>query len=466
MLRRFAGGYLSAAVIFLLALSPATPVRARTSSQWRFPKDFVWGAATAAHQTEGNNSNSDWWEWEQQCRLPGCAQSGAAADGYRRYASDLDMAQELGLNAYRLSLEWARVEPHPGVFSDVELDHYRSVLRAAHARGLRTVLTLHHFTLPLWVAHHAVDGNGSWLDPAIPDLFARYAERVVTTLGSEVDYWITINEPTVNMLSGYVVGVGPPGIQDFKKAPVVLANMLKAHARAYHAIHRFDPKARVSIAHHARVFDPYRSWHPADQLAASLIHDFWNHQFIRSIRDGKISFSIPTVVSYDEDAPEIKGTLDYLGINYYTRDLVEYDSSSPQKFALKTNSHSPKSDMGWEIYPLGFYRVLKDMSQYHYPILVTENGIADAKDTLRPRFLCDHLRELARAMEDGVQVWGYLYWSLLDNFEWNSGFGPRFGLAEVDYDTQERHVRPSARILTRTIAASQLSGCQDSSTLY
>lgn len=388
-----------------------------------------------------------------------CEKSGIADDGYHRYPQDLAMAQSIGMNAYRMSIEWARVEPEPGVFSEEEFAHYRDVLRTVHARGMKVVLTLQHFSLPLWVAHHAPAGQNSWLDPAIVDLFAEYTERVVRELGDQVDYWITINEPTVSMLTAYIVGVSPPGIQDFKKAPIVLANFLKAHARGYHIIHSYYPEAKVSFAHHARIFDPYNSWNPLDALVASFISDFWNHQFLRSIKDGKIHFHIPFVADYTEEYPGIKDTLDYLGINYYTRDLIQYDPSSPQMFSIQPNKDAPKNDLGWEIYPHGFYRVLKEMAQYNLPILITENGTADAKDAFREKFICDHLRETRKAMNEGVNVFGYLHWSLIDNFEWSSGFGPRFGLASVNYATEQRVLRSSALTYGRIIRTRSLEEC-------
>jgi beta-glucosidase len=432
------------------------------TESFRFPSGFLWGAATAAHQIEGNNTHSDWWEWEQQCHLANCEKSGLADDGYHRYPEDLKLAQDLGFNAYRMSVEWARIEPEQGVYDPAEIEHYRDVLRTVHARGMKVVLTLQHFSLPSWVAHHAPQGANSWLDPDIVDFFADYTDHVVQALGDQVDYWLTINEPTVSMLTAYIVGVSPPGIQDFKKAPVVLANFLKAHARAYHIIHSYYPNAMVSFAHHARIFDPYNPWSPLDQLLAGFISDFWNHQFITSIRDGKIHFHVPFVADYSEDYPGIQGTLDYLGINYYTRDRIQFDSSSPEMFSIQPpDASAPRNDVGWELYPEGFYRVLKDFAQYKLPILITENGTADARDAFRSKFLCDHLAEVERAMKEGIPVFGYLHWSLYDNFEWSSGFGPRFGLVGIDYDHDlERQPRPSAALYSRIIRDESLDACQ------
>jgi beta-glucosidase len=447
----------SAALMLLVTMTGFGKSQAPT---FKFPKTFLWGAATAAHQIEGGNDKNDWWEWEEQCHLTHCEKSGIGPDGYNRYPEDMKIAEELGHNTYRLSIEWARVEPEQGVFSVEEFEHYRQVLKTVHERGMKVVLTLQHFSLPKWVAHHAPQGQNSWLDPEIPELFARYTERVVSELGNHVDYWLTINEPNVSMLTAYVVGVSPPGIQDFKKGPRVLANFLKAHARAYHIIHDHYPDAKVSFSHHARVFDPYNRWSLLDRALSGFLSDFWNHQMLKSIRSGRIHFKIPFVTEYNESVPYLKGTLDFLGVNYYTRDLIQFDSSSPQFFSIRPNKNAPSNDVGWEIYPYGFYRIIKDLSRYRLPILITENGTADSQDSHRTQYLCDHLRQVQRAMREGVPVIGYLHWSLIDNFEWSSGYGPRFGLVEIDYEHgQTRKIRPTGWTYKQIIESRSLEGC-------
>lgn len=455
-----ARAYRFACLAALLTLSGIAPrVLVAASMAPSFPSNFIWGVATAAHQTEGGNTQNDWWEWEQQCHLPRCETSGIATDSYHRYDEDLALTQELGLGAFRLSVEWSRLEPTAGKYSAAEFAHYRNVLQAARARGLKIVLTLQHFTLPLWIAHHAPQGANSWLDPALPRLFERFTEKVVGELGAYVDYWITVNEPNVNILTSYAVGVTPPGVQNLKKAPIALAGFLKAHALAYHAIHRALPGAKVGFAHHMRVFDPYRSYNPLDQLAVGVLHEFWNHQFLRAIQTGRIHFQVGTVFNHREDYPLARGTLDFIGVNYYTRDLIKRDISTPQGFVIQPNKKALKSDMGWEIYPFGMYRVLMDLKPYKLPVLIAENGLADAADSMRARFICDHLREVRRAMKAGVRVLGYLHWSIIDNFEWISGRGPRFGLAEIDYTTLERRLRPSAYVYSRIAREGNLDVC-------
>lgn len=426
-----------------------------------FPADFLWGTATAAHQVEGNNSNSDWWEWEQNCHLANCEKSLEAVDHYRRYPEDLGIAQDLGMNVYRMSVEWARIEPSPGRFDQAEIQHYREVLTASRNRGMKTMVTLHHFTLPQWMAHLGDEhGTGGWMEPRIVEHFEAYSKVVVAELGDLVDLWITINEPTVNILTSYVAGVSPPGKKDLKNSPIALANMLKAHAKAYHVIHAKYPDAKVSIAHHVRIIEPWRKWFLIDVLIAKYADKFWNDQFLDSIKTGTIRLSVPFMFNYKEKVSYLKGTLDYLGINYYTREFMKFNPKSYGSIELITPAQAPKTDVGWEIYPTGFYRLLKRMSGYGWPIYVTENGLADSKDSKRLSFICSHLEAMGRAMQEGVDVRAYVHWSLMDNFEWSVGRAPRFGLVAIDYATQTRTVRDSAIGLKAIIKSGNLESCK------
>ena len=420
-----------------------------------FPPDFIWGAATSSYQVEGGNTLDDWYQWEQMGHTKDHA--GKADDEYHLYPEDLDLAQKLNLNVFRMSIEWSRIEPEQGVFDDKEIEHYREELQAAHDRGLKTFVTLHHWTNPIWAAN-----QGGWTNDQMPEWFAEYVARVVPALGDLVDDWLTINEPNVNVLEGYLMGIVPPGEQDITKAPIALAEYLKAHARAYHIIHHYFPNAKVSFAHHVRVFDPSSGWNPLDRLAASFIDDFWNHQLIRSIQSGDIHFSIPFVINYHEVVPELKGTLDFLGLNYYTREMIKFDMNSPIKIDPYENP-DPKvghGDNGDEIYPECLHRMLLAMSGYGLPIYITENGVADAADTKRAQFICDHLKAIGDAMEDGVDVRGYIHWALIDNYEWVRGFQDRFGLIDVDYSTEARYIRSSAELFSRIAASNSLEACK------
>jgi beta-glucosidase len=259
------------------------------------------------------------------------------------------------------------------------------------------------------------------------------------------------------MLTGYVVGVSPPGKSDSKIGVKVLANLLKGHGRAYRIIHAEFPRAWVGFAHHMRVFQAYNWWNPGDLLVAAFIDDFWNNQILNSIKSGHLHLSVPFVVNYDEEWPELRGALDFVGVNYYTRDFVKLDFSSPALIDDLTKPGLPHNDLGWEIYPEGLYKVVMRAASFGWPVVITENGIADAADSQRGKFLCDHLTQLSYAIDDGADVRGYLHWALVDNWEWVNGFAARFGLVKVDYATQARTVRAGAKVLSDAAATNVLS---------
>lgn len=407
---------------------------------------FLIGAATAAHQVEGGNANNDWYLWEKAKNTKEL--SGIADDHYHRYEQDFDLAQELKHNAHRLSIEWSRVEPEPGVYNEKEFKHYRNVLLALKKRNLKVILTLHHFTDPIWFAH-----QGAWLNEKSPLYFKNFTEQVVKHLGDLVDDYITFNEPNIKILGGYASGITPPGLKNFSKVGPAFANLFKAHANAYHVIHQSNQKSMVSIAHHMRVFAAANRLNPLDLILAYYFDQFWNEQVLEAFITGNIKLKIPFILNYQEEVPSLKGTLDFIGVNYYSRDFVHFDFKSEQKFSIVPPAELFKStpekltDNGWEIYPEGFYHVIMQANRYHLPIMITENGIADANDSKREKFIRDHFVQMKKAMADGANVIGYLHWSLIDNFEWIDGFGPRFGLIAVDYKTLERKIRPSARIM-------------------
>ena len=244
----------------------------------RFPDGFLWGTATAAHQVEGGNHMNDWWEWEQvRSRIKDGSSSDPACDHYSRFRSDFDLLRRLHQNAHRLSVEWSRIEPEAGRFSQEAIEHYREVLEALRERGIQPMVTLHHYSNPLWIAR-----EGGWLNPAIVEHFKTYVARVFSELGELADLWVTINEPTGIAYQGYVLGEWPPGQKDASLAMRVLVNLLSAHWRAYEVIKEARPQAQVGLAHHLRIFDPARPLFPTDRLVAYAYDRVFNHRYIPS----------------------------------------------------------------------------------------------------------------------------------------------------------------------------------------
>jgi len=410
---------------------------------FKFPRQFLWGSATSSHQVEGGNTNNDWWEWEKQGKVK--EPSGKACDHWNRFREDFKLAKSLHHNTHRFSLEWSRIEPEEGRFSEEALSHYKEVIQSLKENGLEPIITLHHFTLPIWLSK-----QGGWLSKRTPELFGRYARKVVEKIGEGVRYWITVNEPEAYIYKGFLEGAWPPGEKSYEKVWFALAHMLKGHVEAYDAIkkasRRFSgPPVLVGVAKQVIFFTPCspKSWR--DRFSVWLRNLAFNHLFAKALTRGRFFF--PGLFNIRLRRSR---TLDFIGINYYTRDFVHNEGfRGPAVFGdictLKHHREVGKRNfLSWEIYPRGLYVVVKEFSRYGLPILITENGICIDDDAVRADFIEGHLRELALAMREGAPVIGYLYWSLLDNFEWAEGFAPRFGLIEVDYATQVRKVRPSA----------------------
>ncbi len=385
-------------------------------SKIEFPKNFYWGAATSAHQVEGNNFN-DWTEWEkknadrlareakdnyqnwQQEKFPEMFDpknyiSGQACDHYHKFEQDFNIAKDLNQNAHRFSIEWSRIEPKEGEFDEKEIQHYRKVLKALKERKIEPFVTLYHWSLPNWLVR-----KSGWLNFKTPHYFNRYVRILSEKLFDLVDYWITLNEPNVYASASFLIGIWPPQEKSFLKYFKVLKNLARAHELAYQSLHLIDLDCQVGIAKNNVDF----KFNPIAKY-------YWNFYFLNKIKQ------------------------DFIGLNYY------FYNRFPKYKKL------PVSDLDWQIYPEGIYHVLKDLKKYHLPIYITENGLADADadDSQRTEFIKNHLKYIYQSIQEGIKVKGYFYWSLLDNFEWDKGFWPRFGLVEIDYDSLTRKIRPSA----------------------
>jgi beta-glucosidase len=410
-----------------------------TSATFNFPRGFLWGTATSAHQVEGFNTNNQWWAWEQQPgRIHAGDKSGAACDWWGgRWRDDLDRAAETGQNAHRFSIEWSRIQPVPDKWDESALDRYREFARGLHDREMTPLVTLHHFTDPLWLAE-----RGGWENEEVSGLFSAYARKTVEAISEYANLWVTINEPNVYAVLGYLSGHFPPGRREPKIAARVLANMVRAHAAAYHAIKEVQPTARVGIAQHYRGFRPMHAWSPFDRLAAKILHNLLNDSFPRAIVNGRLRTPFGS-----QQIPAARGTQDFIGLNYYCEERAAFSPLRPAEFFVK-RAFEPQAETSDCSYianvPEGFFRALQWSNSYNLPIIVTENGVCDQADILRPRYLVLHLHQLWRAVNFNFPVKGYFHWSLVDNFEWERGWSQRFGLWELDVETQARRKRPSA----------------------
>ena len=407
-------------------------------SEITFPDGFLWGAATSSHQVEGNNRNNDWWAYEQAGKLP--FPSGDCCRHYDLFEEDFDLAQSLGHNSHRFSIEWSRVEPAPGAWDREAVDHYGAVIKALRDRDLEPVVTLHHFTAPAWFTD-----RGGWERSDSPRLFARFIAHMLEQLDPPVTFWLTINEPTVYVQQSYVNGSWPPQKRRaWRQAACALRNRARAHGAGYRVITAARPGSQVGFAHNALLMEPCDAQRFRDRLATRLRDFVFNHLFF-------------LLIERPVDA------LDFIGLNYYTRCSVR-SCTGPLSVLLgracKTKHHPHQgvySDIGWEVYPRGLAKVLMEFSERGLPLMVTENGIATVDDERRREFLRDHLAALAEAIKQGANVIGYLHWSLMDNFEWDMGTAPKFGLVAVDYDTQQRNPRGSANLFAQQCRGEQLT---------
>ena len=420
----------------------------------RLPAGFLLGCASAAHQVEGGTDN-DWTDWERQ---PGRIRDGGSAavacDHWHRYAEDLKLLADLGQNAHRFSLEWSRIEPRPGFFDEAALAHYADVVAQCRRLGMEPLVTLLHFTLPRWLAQ-----RGGVRACDAPARFARYAAVCAERLGDQVEWWVTINEPNVQAVMGYLSGEWPPGVCSLPAAFGALRGQLRMHAAATAALRtvaaRHARRARISVAHHVRGMLPANPTSTLDRLACLPVDVLTNRWWPRACRSGRL---LPPV-GRGQRVPGAAGSLDWLGLNYYCDDLVRFAALRPsQLFSDRfPDPRMPKSSFGWAIDAGGLHRVLHELwDEFALPIVITENGVADEADELRPQFLIDHLEALARAAAEGVDVRGYMHWTSMDNFEWAEGYTQRFGLFAVDRMTLERTPKTSAGVFARICRSGEI----------
>lgn len=393
-----------------------------------FPPGFLWGTASSAYQTEGGNEWSDWYAEEQkdlprpEGRRRFAETSGRATDFWNRYEEDLDIARALGVGIHRISIEWGRVMPVPGRPDGEVLKRYRRVLLAMRQRGIEPMVCLHHFTLPAWLA-----GRGGLLArKETLGAFESYVRLVVETLGDLATRWVTINEPGILASCGYLVGNFPPFRRNYLLFRRALATLLAMHRRASAILRASVPGALVGLAHAYVHLQPWHRSNPFERALAAISSANVN---------GAVFGGIP------------RDSIDFLGINYYSTNYVK-------GFSMRNaRDGEPRTDMGWSIHPRGLLDALSvAYRRFRLPVIVTENGIATADDTQRIEYIRNHLAVILEALAQGIDVAGYMYWALTDNFEWAEGYSKRFGLVGIDYATLARTVRDSARWYAATIA--------------
>jgi beta-glucosidase len=458
-------------------------------AQVTYPKMFLWGVAFSAHQTEGltgGGENGDWYTFEHPSSGKSPITNGdtadVAVDHWNRFDEDFGFAQQMGVNSLRTSLAWEKIEPARGVFSTEAIQHYRLVLQSMREHGIRPMIALHHYTNPRWFMD-----RGGWLNEDSPRLFLEYATYVVQNLGDLCDLWITFNEPVVYVQMAYLGANIPPQMSSLDSAYEAAFEIARAHRMVTAMIHEkqgLSADARgpdgelrgVSIANAFALFDPYNPRVNRDLQAASALTDLNNWDFVQGIFSDRLKFEIPAEVPGSknferrfpvDDLPlESIGQpmMDWIGVNYYMRWLIKYDAASSLRADWITPP-GPLSDNGWSIYPRGLEKVLRQTAAKFpgVPLVVTENGLADANDSKRSQFIRDHLASLDHALlgdrglsgtagPKPLDVRGYFHWSLMDNFEWLSGYSYRFGLVEIQYDHGLKRVpRPSATVYRQEI---------------
>lgn len=426
-----------------------------TFKDLHFPNGFLWGSAASAHQTEGHNNN-DWTEWE---RLPGKIRDGItseiACDHYNRYEEDFALAKSLGHQVHRFSVEWSRIEPSQGHWDPKELEHYRKVVEALLARDIQPMVTLHHFTNPLWFSN-----QDAWLNPESPELFAPYCRKMAELLCDYDIIWNTINEPMVVAVAGYLFGEFPPGMHDYGKALTVAKHLLMAHGQAATQIREVYEERGLEQPQIAPVvsvsyFMPADSSNEDDIELAQYYNELYNHIWTR----GAVTGTLPEPLGDGSPYAPLQQSTDFIGLNYYSRILV---SSEVDFLAGEEPPKDPNLErcegLDWEVFPEGYYHVLKEFwERYSVPIFLTENGIGTSDDSLRCRYILQHLQQVHRAISEGVDIRGYLVWSLTDNFEWAHGYSSHFGLVEVDYQTLRRQPRESAYMFREIIENNGIS---------
>ncbi len=419
-----------------------------------FPRDFSWGTATAAHQVEGNNTNNNWYQWEYsfdengKSRIHNNQKSGFSVDHWNNYPDDIKLMKDLGVNHYRFSIEWSRVEPSKGFIDQDALEHYRLICDELVSNNITPVVTLHHFTHPIWF-----EEMGAFEIKENIQYFISYSDTVFKFLNDLVPIWCTINEPAVFVSQGYFNGVFPPGKKDPKLAAIVLGNLLDSHVELYKHLKSTPAgkNSKIGIVKNIFQFEPYQRWNIMDWAVSSMLDSVFNSSIINYFKTGNFDFHLPLQARLSFQNPEAISSMDFIGLNYYSHYLVSARPDIKEPFVFLERPNEIQTDMDYSIYPEGFYRALHTIKKLGAPIYVTENGIADKDDTRRSLFINRYIYAMYKAMREGVDIRGYFYWTLMDNFEWAEGYDKKFGLYSVDFKSQKRTLREGSNSFKKII---------------
>ena len=410
----------------------------------RFPleeRPRLWGTAVSHYQVEGNDP-CDWTDWEAAGRTRG-EPCGAAVDSWARYEEDALLASRAGANAFRFSVSWSRVEPRRGVFDEEALQRYRRLVDRLVELDLEPVVTLFHYTHPRWFHEQT-----PWTSTISVAEFGRFAGRVAAALGDKVRFWIILNEPLVFLLAGYLDGQIPPGATDSRSLERVFDHLLAAHCLAASEIRTRIPRAAFGVAHNMMGFGPHREWHPLDRFLVRTAHLMYNRGILEAFATGRWNFLLPPGTTIRGRRDELPCWLDAFGINFYSRLHLRCPGATRWigDFDYSDRTGHGLTDNGWEIAPQIMGTLIDEAAEAGFPLVITENGLADAGDRVRPEFLRMHAEEIRKAEERGIPIHGYFHWSLVDNYEWLDGYEPKFGLYEVDRATMQRRPRPSVDV--------------------
>lgn len=413
-------------------------------TSFQFKDDFMLGVASAATQIEGGERNHSWFDWACQGKIKDGTSPLRATDHINRWPEDFMLMQQMGIQTYRFGVEWSRIEPECGRFDEKALRLYRAMLLRLHELNIHPLLTLHHFTNPLWF-----EKMGAFEHPDSLSIYLRFVETVIRFLGDLVSDYITINEPNVYAVFGYLYGLWPPGKKSFGKTVRVLSRLAECHIRAYSLIHQIQSEmgrsgTQVGFAHHMRVFSPLNSRNPWHRLNAHLLEVLFQDLLADAMLTGRFSFPLVKPKHLSEGK-----YYDFLGVNYYTRSTVKGPADG-------VRPNVPVNDLGWEIWPFGLIHCARALwERYPAPIYITENGTCDIDDSFRARFLYEHLMQIAQS---DLPIKRYYHWCFCDNFEWLEGERARFGLVHVDFETQRRTIKCSGRFYADLIAK---GGCDE-----